>query len=466
MKRAALVAVGLAFACCCAAAEPRKVSLTVDEIVRAALAWSPELRAMDVRMRSAVESYRLGYRAFLPKLSVNFGQTNSIVVNAPDSRMDNIGVTATQLLFDAGRTSRKFQMSRLQLRLNDLARRDALDKARGQVRQLCVQIVVAKDKLRIQDDAIELSRAQLDVARAERSLGMSREIDVAETQAALDGLILDRVEAELALSQYRQSLTAALGFAEDVEVDPVGEIDSDYRGAEIVADLELFASRALAHSQELFSENFQIRGKYLELADARTWYLPDVSLETTYSVSGSHFPLQTPNLAARIVFSFPMKAMPVTVNSAAGQVGKNETDSSFSASVGILDDITGASQEASAKALLGIEAIKRDALRANLRQQVFQGVAHYRLQLRRLELQRRSIASQTAKNRIMAKQLELGEVKRIDYLSAESQLAQARMALVDQIAQLQEQEQALETLIGLPFREIGTVAREDTHETN
>ena len=83
-------------------------------------------------------------------------------------------------------------------------------------------------------------------------------------------------------------------------------------------------------------------------------------------------------------------------------------------------------------------------------------MAAYRLLVKRLVLQRRSIASQERKTHVMAKQLEIGEIKRIDYVTAETQVAQARSSLIEQVVQLMITERGLERLLGL---EEGGLAR-------
>jgi outer membrane protein TolC len=79
---------------------------------------------------------------------------------------------------------------------------------------------------------------------------------------------------------------------------------------------------------------------------------------------------------------------------------------------------------------------------------------------RGLALARRQIDLLGRKIAIMGRQLELGEVKRVDYMKLQTQLARDRTSLLQEVLQLLESERAFERLLGIDAGELEELCRQ------
>ncbi len=136
-----------------------------------------------IQQNSALDSYRWSLREYLPKVGLNSSQNESIVTHSPDTRSLQVGVTLTQLLFDAGRGGRQKDLAKVQLAAGRQDYRTQEEQVTDAVRSLFNQILVLKKKLEIQETVAELAERQLSISRTEWSLGSAREIDVLDTEA-------------------------------------------------------------------------------------------------------------------------------------------------------------------------------------------------------------------------------------------------------------------------------------------
>jgi len=251
-------------------------------------------------------------------------------------------------------------------------------------------------------------------------------------------------------------LANLLGLGPSVPLDVVGTFDVDYPGLEVPEHSDRWLAQVLDTSKDLAQQSLDLRKQYFALLNANLWYLPDVSLETTLSLTGSTLPLQTPAYNATLTFSFPGDAFPVTEKLALGATPGESRTSSLSSNLGILDSVQGFVDQSTAKAQYQLSQVKEGVLRATTRYTFEKTLGDYRLLVEKLALQRNTVAIEVRKNAILAKQVDLGEAKRLDYLQGETQLANDRISLIESVLQLKESERTLEQLL---HREPGTLAQ-------
>jgi outer membrane protein TolC len=443
---------GLASQLC--AQEPR--TLTLDEAVATALDVSPDLRSLVIQENSALDSYHWSLREFLPKVGLNYSQNQSVLLSSPDTRSVQAGLTLKQLVFDAGRGGRKKDLARVQMVASRQDFQWQEEQVTDSVQSLFNQILVLKKKLEIQSQVIELAQKQLDISKAEVHLGSAREIDYLETAAQVSSLQVDKKQSERSLRDAVFQLANLLGFDPEIPLDVVGSFDADYQGLSVPDHSERWLAEALETSKDLIAQRLDLRKQYFELLNANLWYLPDVTLETSLSLTGATLPLQTPAYNATLTFSFPVEAFPVTQTLALGTTPGQSRTSSVSSNVGILDSVQGFVDSSTARAEFQLIQAKEGVLRATTRYNLEKTLGDYRLLVEKLALQRNTVALEEKKNGILAKQVELGEAKRLDYLQGETKLASDRIVLVESVLQVKESERTLEQLLHRPS---GTLAQ-------
>jgi outer membrane protein TolC len=428
--------------------------LTLDQAMALSVASSPDLRSLVIQQSTALDGYRWGFREYLPKLGLNSSQNEAVTLNSPDTRSLQMGVTVTQLVFDAGRLGRQRDLARLQLSAGSQDYREQEEQITDSVRTLFNQILVLKKKLAIQAQVVEVADRQLEISRKELDLGSAREVDVLDTEAQASSLKVDRKQSERSLREAFAQLANLLGI-ETKGLDIAGDFDEGYQGLDVPEENDRWLAEVLDTSKDIAQQRLDLRQQYFSLLNQNLWYLPNISVELTMSLTGTQYPLQTPAYNASVTFSFPGDTFPFTQKLDLGST-TGQTSSGLSGKLGIFDSTQGLVGAGAAKAQYEVSQLKSQILRSTVKFNFEKAIGDYKLLIEKLALQRNTVAIEEKKNAILAKQVELGEAKRVDYLQGETQLANDRIALIESVLQIKETERSLERML---HRAPGTLAR-------
>jgi outer membrane protein TolC len=110
---------------------------------------------------------------------------------------------------------------------------------------------------------------------------------------------------------------------------------------------------------------------------------------------------------------------------------------------------------------LDAEGRKNEQITQDLRFQVKRMMAAYSQAGRAIELARKKLDVQRRKETILQRQMDLGEVKRIDYLQGAIETANAEIALNESLLRLRESERGWETLLGLRSGGLSLIAGDE-----
>ncbi len=428
--------------------------LTLDQSMALSIATSPDLRSLVIQQATALDSYRWGLREYLPKLGLSSSQNEAVLFNSPDTRSLQMGVTVTQLVFDAGRLGRQRDLARLQLSAGSQDYREQEEQITDLVRTLFNQILVLRKKLAIQDQVVAVADRQVEISRKELILGSAREVDVLDTEAQASSLKVDRKQSERSLRDALAQLANLLGL-ETKGLDISGDFDEDYQGLDVPEQSDRWLAEVLDTSKDIAQQRLDLKRQYFSLLNQNLWYVPNISVELTMSLTGTQYPLQTPAYNASVTFSFPGDTFPFTQKLDLGTT-TGQTSAGLSGNLGIFDSTQGLVGAGAARAQYEVSQLKSEILRSTVKFSFEKAIGDYKLLVEKLALQRTTVAIEAKKNVILAKQVELGEAKRVDYLQAETQLANDRIALIESVLQIKETERSLERML---HREPGTMAQ-------
>jgi outer membrane protein TolC len=434
-------------------------TIGVEEAVAMALANSTELRISTLRSLTAVRAFSLGIRDFLPRIGLSASDAQSVAMDAPDTASKSWSVTVEQPLFDGGRRAVGQSLTRMGLMLENQRSMEMQDELSDAVRGLYHKILVQKEQQKIQKDIRDITRAQLEITRTERGIGSVREIDLLDAELELGAIELELQDTVMQLEESMFQFRRLLGFEPDVAIELSGSIDEGYAGMDIPSNVGFFNAIGMENNSELAKQDLEIRKSVEELKNADSWFIPNLSLQLTLSVSGARYPLQTFSASGELVVAFPMRAFPLSTSLSLGTTPGREVSSGSSASLGILDDIGYVTDRNMGVLSYESNILKREELLENLRFQITKSVANHAQKRRGLELKRRQIDLLGRKIVIMSRQLDLGEVKRVDYMKLQTQLARDKTSLLQDILAVLESERAFERLLGVHAGELTELCR-------
>ncbi len=438
-----------------ATAQP--AAITLAEAERRALASSTALRILALRVRAASRGYTLSLRRFLPSVSLGASSDRQVTLAAPDSSQVRWTMSLVQPLFDAGRSIAARRLSAVELAIGEREAAAQREQVVDEVRTRFVRLLVARRKLAIQEDSLESAQAQLTLARVELGLGSLREVDVLETELEAVAVELDLQETRAGLEEEEYAFKRLLGMDPGAPLALEGTVDPSYAGIVPGADSAAMQRLALEASREIDSQRLAVNRSLEELKALGRWFLPDISLQVDLALSGTRYPLQSPQASATLTVSFPWPAAPLQLTASGGSIPRTQSQASLAASVPVLEDPGAAVNVALARAAWESGALALADLEREVAFQVTVRASALERQRAALALRRRRLEMEERTTAILARQLDLGEARRLDYVRAETSLARSRAAQLESVLALQEAERAFEQLLGLPRGGLATL---------
>jgi outer membrane protein TolC len=310
-------------------------------------------------------------------------------------------------------------------------------------------LLVLQSQRAVKAEALSQSRAQRDIARTERELGMIREVDLLDVELSVSNQEIDLQSTDAALLDAVYALKKSVGLEPGQDIALEGSIDASYAGITIGRATEDFVAIAQAGNLDLQSAGYRVTQLETQLAMARNQYLPQVSANLSLSLSGNDFPLQTPAFTLGLDVSFPEPVAPVKASASGGATGASSSSRSASLTVDPFQSITAGLDQADARLQLEEAQAALRALTRDLRFQVGQLIATYRQHAARIELERQARGLLQRKLAILAQQVASGSATRMDYLKQQTDAADQEVRLLSDILTLFRDERAIERLLGV-----------------
>lgn len=451
--RGAVRAISLALALCLAFSSASFAadvfSITLEGAYAMAIKNSSELRIARLKHRAEEERLRLSAWTRMPSLDFSLSDSRTTRYEAQDAAAISASSTLSVPIAQGGRKRMQNQIDALSVDLEGIS----LSRGEDEVRDSCFSLFNQTRILRLKLEALDGLKAivdrQREIAQREYELGKIREIDLVETETSVASLAQEAFSAETELMSAEHSLKKLLGVDQSVELRLVTDLDSGYRGHALGPSREKLQAIALARNQSVMESRFKVEEARLTNRIADSKWMPNVSLQGSFQLSGDRYPLQKPNYGLRATVEFPLELLPMSFSVGFTTSPDVEYGRSLSSSARTPDSLDAIVDRRLARISLA-EAV--DARETAERDAAFQ-LEEYALEYERLRAKQRLIGEtlslQARKVEIMRLQMELGQIKRVDYLEGENDLLNDRLDLLSGVLSLKEAEREIERLVGL-----------------
>jgi len=424
-------------------------SITLEGAYAMAIKNSSELRIARLKHRAEEERLRLSAWTRMPSLDFSLSDSRTTRYEAQDAAAISASSTLSVPIAQGGRKRMQNQIDALSVDLEGIS----LSRGEDEVRDSCFSLFNQTRILRLKLEALDGLKAivdrQREIAQREYELGKIREIDLVETETSVASLAQEAFSAETELMSAEHSLKKLLGVDQSVELRLVTDLDSGYRGHALGPSREKLQAIALARNQSVMESRFKVEEARLTNRIADSKWMPNVSLQGSFQLSGDRYPLQKPNYGLRATVEFPLELLPMSFSVGFTTSPDVEYGRSLSSSARTPDSLDAIVDRRLARISLA-EAV--DARETAERDAAFQ-LEEYALEYERLRAKQRLIGEtlslQARKVEIMRLQIELGQIKRVDYLEGENDLLNDRLDLLSGVLSLKEAEREIERLVGL-----------------
>lgn len=414
--------------------EARPVAL--EEAVAAAQRNQPSAVQAQGALRNASAAERSALGSFLPSLTMSVGtgrtegatffQGNLVPLGRNPWNYRN-GVNSNLELFDGGRRLFELRRARAQFDAADVSAVATRYDIALQVKQQYYAVLAARESESAAQAQLAEAEAQLQASIARVGAGVATKSDSLRSIIQVGNARLAILTAENNLRVANAALTRLVGSDTPVTAQPSDTASvPDEAALPGLPDLE----RLAASGPAVLSAEANIVAAQANRRAARTQYLPTLSMSYSYGLNAASQTFGGGNL---ILF---------------GEQAANQQTYNFNFSLPLFNGFSREAQQVNAGvALDNARAEARDALLAS-RQTLTQQLNALQAAAARVTVQLASIEAAEEDLRVQQQRYELGASTALDLLTSQTQLNNARIALIQARFDARVAKAQLEALLG------------------
>jgi len=277
-------------------AQDRPLRWTLQDCLDYAMKHNIQVKKSKVAFLSGEEDTKRAKAQLFPSLSASVTQG---FVNYPSNEVEknnsytgNYSVNANWTLFDGGKRTNTIKQQEIQNEVDELSIEQSEDDIRIALVQNYLQVMYAMEAVRINENTVEVSKAQRDRSEQLLQAGSISRVDFAQMESQYSTDRYQLVVARTNLDNYKLQLKQLLelDITEDMELDEMKLTDDDIMAP--LPDKQLIYNTSLAVMPEIKSSELAIDQAELEIKKAKAGYYPSLSMNAgigTGHLSGTSY---------------------------------------------------------------------------------------------------------------------------------------------------------------------------------
>lgn len=360
------------------------------------------------------------WRAFLPQLRVSYLNNEQVRIRDFDTRSHQMRVDVTQPIYDGGRMSLAYDLSKLDVSLLGYKYRQLRNKVILDTRSNFFRLLQGFHTVQSRERSAERAELQAKVSKKEFEVGTLTKIDyldvVSKYKQIVTSLIKERRDLETLELTFKQGLRLSPGLELLIDKETLHKLTF----LEINKKFEDLFAIAMANRPEVEQRRVDMMRLRKEYEIAEAYFYPRVSLTGNYNLSGDRFfphengwgigLIVTSNLLGNVVRETPRSNV-----AANGYNQGYSTDTS----VGVFEDIAYRRQKIEAGMNLKRGIFERDRLPDQLAIEVKNALisAQHNYEIFKIAEEAEKVLSERIQ--IQTAKVRLGQLKRVDLMLAE-----------------------------------------------
>ncbi len=396
---------------------------------------------------------------FLPQLGLSLSDSDSISMHSPDSRTKSIQFSLTQTVLDGSRKI-AYDLSNMQAIYAYKENEQAMQQFDSEIMSYYYNCLLAYSRLKIKNDLLQNTQAQVDIMQKQYLLGMVLETDYLEILTSALKIQNERDTAARTCRIQERILKLAAGIEETVPL----ELAEPLKPAADKQVLEPYIEQIWGIVK---SKNIDLQKQDLTVLYARkqqqisnAWFLPVITAKPSVSFSGEDYPLSSPRYAIQLSFSFSnIPYFPVTISNTYNADQKRLTGVTNSGNTTFPSSTTYITDRRRAALSLLQQQVKRHNSERELYASLYEQIITHDDYIRTIEITTQTEDLQ--KRRLIFSKFETdkGTMKRIDYLKQMIELSNTQISLFEALTSFLASERLLSILTRIPFEELLNVCQ-------
>jgi len=261
--------------------------LTLEQALEKAAANHPNLRVAQESISQATSQFRSSQSAYYPQLNLN-SNLNRSRSDGVDASGYAYSVSASQLLFDFGKTPSLIRQSKANIEIQKLNYTKAELSIYLNVKTAYYGLVAARENLKTANDTLESSKLHLKLANVSYEVGKAAKLDVTNAEVEVANSQLTLTNAKNNYQIAIRTLNNSMGLDANT-YDDLMLIDPPI--AKVTTNISSLINTAQANRPDIVSYKYQKDQLMNALYYARHGHYPSVSASGSAGQSGSSMPM-------------------------------------------------------------------------------------------------------------------------------------------------------------------------------
>lgn len=437
-----------------------KLYLDVKKSEDVAIENSPELRLLGSQQRIKGLIVNENWRSYFPTASVSWFRNSNVVENESDSRSQRVSLNLDQVIYDGGRRRLALQAAMHDLDLSKYDLLLSINDLKFKTRNAYYTILSNKAQLELQERSIERQKEQLKFAQRELKLGDTTEVQLLQISNRLNEIQLQHKRTEIAYSTGLEEFKILLrlpSFSEVILKDRI-EDGYDFKFKTISEkDLVDLAFRSRVEFDRTKAAELQALSEH-EIA--KSYYIPTFSVGSYYASAGDRYEPRQREYGFNFKMSMALGAN--TVQDTSNYISRNQdTDRALTSSttVGIYDNLQYKRKIAQSGIAAEQAKITRRQLDDIIRIEVHKALHNYNVSWESMLLADENADSFDKRLKIKQRQVEIGEVRRVDLAETEIFYLEAQKAKINTRVQFLLSVSQLEMAVGASLDSLNLITQ-------
>ncbi|GGD48149.1 hypothetical protein GCM10012288_23010 [Malaciobacter pacificus] len=268
--------------------------ISLEELIEIAVENNSNIKISKYAKEKQKASYKLAKTDYLPKVTLN-GELASYDIRSAGTKLNDNSVTgytlsASQLLYDFGRTSNQIESAKKSLEASSFETIENISSTVLNTKKAYYNILNNYQQISLAKESIKIDELHLEQADNYFNAGVRTLIDVTDAKLQLSNSKLSLVQSEYSLKNAKTNLISILGVqnSDEIEIKEDAEIKTALKGFERNnLNLEELLKTGLENRAEIKVFEKQIEASKLQLDNTKKEYYPTLDLQATHSDKNS-----------------------------------------------------------------------------------------------------------------------------------------------------------------------------------
>lgn len=190
----------------------------------------------------------------------------------------NYGLSANWTVWNGGRRKMNIESSKINLEKSELTSESNANSIQEQIMQLYVQILYAKESVKVNESTLEVAIAQHNRAKERVEVGDLSQADLAQFAAQVASGEYNVVNAKTQVEKYKMQLKQLLELTGSTDFDVATIEVTDQQAMNLLPSVTAVYEQALAIRPEIRSSQLNIDAADLNVDIAKAGKLPTISM--------------------------------------------------------------------------------------------------------------------------------------------------------------------------------------------